>query len=845
MHYSAAIYSLFLKPLSTLRVCTLPNRTTMKLALILLTALLFVIEGRTQTYYFSTSGDDNNSGTTATSPFRTLVKLNTLTLSPGASVLFKCGDVFRGRIRLKDQGTAASPIIISSYGTGNKPVISGADTIKGWTLNGSIYQAIVTRPVTNFFLADKEQTLARYPNDSQYLAVDEGTLSYVKDVDIMAISPAMVNNSKICIHTSQWSWEKARVTSVAGDAINFSPSVALVTPSGYGYFLYDNILHLDTAREWKYEATTQLLSYMPVTGMPFDSASCEVTVDTIGIRITGNAAYINISGLSFEKQAITGIMIGQNNHHIKIDDCFFARQYHYGIVDSGSYNEVSNSHFREIDGIAMFATSSASNGIIHHNNFRNIGQYRNSGIGEQINLSAIKMAFASNFHIHHNNIDSTGYCGISADGTFHLVEKNIIKNAMLINNDGAALKTFGLYSRNNTFRNNFISTSDGSTVGVDSPNFHTPAIYFDFQSNNSFAIDNTIYDRKSKGIFLNSGTDTITVRGNTVYGFNFGVDMSGGPQTFTDMTGMRVTQNKLFARDTTSICLRQIDAFGNFTSLGFVDSNYYFNPYDSIYALRSAAISQKFKFPEWLATGNDSNTVINHFLWPAGIDSSKLFINPTDDVVVQDLSGYLWWDLDSNLVTSLTLQPWTSKILIRANASVLPLTLVSFTANKSNEDVRCTWQTSSEVNTSHFHVQRSLNGRDYTSIGKVIATNSNTHAEYSFTDINAQKLNAPYAYYRLEMVDKDSKTQYSPVERVVWSNTVAVSVYPNPARDQITVNGMNIKTITLFDTNGKLILHKTNCTDNNIISLQSIARGAYWLRVQYGESVAAQLVIVQ
>jgi hypothetical protein len=817
----------------------------MKLALLLLIALLSGIKGKTQTYYFSTSGDDqNNTGLSAASPFRSLVKLNTLTLSPGAKVLFKCGDVFRGRMRLRDSGTASAPIILSSYGTGAKPVISGADSVTGWTLNGNIYQATVSRPVTNFFLSNKEQTLARYPN-TQYLAVDEAALTYVKDGDITGVSPAMVNNSKICIHTSQWSWEKTKVTGVASNAITMFPPVSLVTPSGYGYFLYDNILHLDTAREWKYETTTQLLSYMPVTGVPFDSASCEVTVDTIGLRITGNAKYINITGLSFEKQAVAGIMIDSLNHHIKIDSCFFARQYHYGIIDSGSYNEVSNSHFMEIDGIAMLAASSASHGIIHHNNFQNIGQYRNSGIGGQINLSAIKLAFADNFHVHHNEIDGTGYCGISADGQWHMVEKNIIKNAMLINNDGAALKTYGLYSSNNTFRNNFISSSDGSTVGVDSPNFHTPAIYFDFQSNNSYAIDNTIYDRKSKGIFLNSGTDTIMVRGNTVYGFNFGIDMSGGPQTGTDMTGMRITQNKLFARDTTSICIRQVDTYGNYTTLGFVDSNYYFNPYDSIYALRSGVTSQRFKFHEWIATGNDSNTIINHFMWPDNFDSSKLFINPTDNIVTQDLLGYLWWDLDSNLVTSLTLQPWTSKILIRANATIFPVNLVSFEANKLNEDVRCIWQTNSEVNTSHFHVQRSLNGRDYFSVGRVTATNSNAFTQYSYTDINAQGLNAAVAYYRLEMVDMDGKLQYSPPERIVWNNSIRLNVYPNPAKDQITVNGIDIKTISLFDTHGKLILNKTNCNDNTIINLQSFARGAYWLRVQHGDKVTSQMVVVQ
>jgi hypothetical protein len=817
----------------------------MKLALILTTFLLLCIKGRTTTYYFSTSGSDLNTGTSSASPYKSLVKLNNLTLNAGDVVLFKCGDIFRGHIRLTYSGTAGSPITFSSYSTGNKPVISGADTIaiNAWTLNGNRYQATVTKPVSNFFVADKEQVLARYPNDSQYLSLDEGTIAFVKDADITGVSSAMVNNSKICVHNQQWCWEKTRVASVAVDTIKFTSTISLESMSGNGYFLFDNILLLDTANEWKYDAGTQLLSYMPPTGVNPNSLFCEVAVDTNGIRLQGTASYINITGLSFEKQANAGILIGENAHHITISDCYFARQYNYAVADSGSYNEVSNSYFREVDGIAMFAASTATNGIIHHNTFRSIGQYRSSGLGNQINLSAIKAGFANNFYIHHNNIDSTGYCGISADGSFHVVEKNIIDHAMLINNDGAALKTYGGASHDNIFRNNFISNSDGCTDGVATANFQTPAIYFDFQSNNSSAIDNTIYSRTSRGIFLNSGTYSNTVRENTIYGFNYGIDLSGGPQTGTPMYGMRVTQNKLFARVPQSVCIREVDYQGIFTGLGYVDSNYYFNPYDAYYAQRNPG--PRLTFPTWLSMGNDSNTVINHFTWVSPLDSSALFINPTDNAVVQDLLGYQWRDLDSNTVTSLTLQSWTSKILIRTNSPVLPLNLISFNAKKTNKDVSCIWQTSQEVNTSHFNIQRSLDGKEFTAIGKVMATNSNSAAQYSFIDINVQELNAGYAYYRLEMTDKDMKSQYSTAERIVWSNKIAVSIYPNPATDHIKVNGMNIKTITLFDVNGKAVFQNRNCSDNNMISLQGVAKGAYWLRVSYDSSFVVKVVIIQ
>jgi len=723
-------------------------------------------------------------------------------------------------------------------------VITGADTIltNSWTLNGNVYQAVVTKPVSNFFVGHKEQILARYPNDHQYLTLDEGTINFVKDASIQAISAAMVNNSKICVHNQQWCWEKTRVGSVSVDTIKFNGNISLESMIGSGYFLFDNILHLDTAKEWKYDAANQILNYIPPTGQNPNNLFCEVTVDTNGLRILGTASYINISGLSFEKQANAGILIGANAHHITINDCYFARQYNYAVCDSGSYNVVSNSYFREIDGIAVFAASTATYGTISGNTLRNIGEFRSSGLGNQIGFSAIKAGFANNFYIHHNNIDSTGYCAISADGGWHVVEKNIINHAMLINNDGAALKTYGNASHHNIFRNNFISNSDGNTEGIENANFQTPAIYFDFQSNNSSAIDNTIFDRTSRGIFLNSGTYIDTIRGNTIYGFNYGVDLSGGPQTGTAMYGMRVTKNKLFARVPQSVAIREVDYQGIFTGLGYIDSNYYFNPYDAFFAQRSPG--PRLSFPTWLSMGNDSNTVISHFSWVSPIDSSMLFINPTDNAVVQNLLGYEWRDLDSNTVTTLTLQPWTSKILIRKNTTTLPVNLVSFNARKSNKDVVCSWQTSREVNLSHFNIQRSVDGRNFSTIGKVNATYTNDVAQYTFTDVNAQGLKADYAYYRLEMVDKDMKVQYSPSERIVWSTDVAVSVYPNPATDHLRVNGADIKSITLFDGNAKVVLQKTNCSDNNVIDLPAVAKGVYWLKVMYGDKAMAQMVII-
>jgi parallel beta-helix repeat protein len=663
----------------------------MKLSLLLLCILLICIKANATSYYFSTSGSDANTGTTSASPFKTIAKLNTLVLNPGDSILFKCGDTLRGQVNIIYSGTASLPIIITFYGSGAKPVISGAEPITGWTANGSVYQATFKQNMNNFFVNHKEQVLARYPNDHQYLTLDSAQKFYLKDASITSLSPSLISNSKMCIHTAQWCWEKTGVQSVAGDKITYSSGVTINAISNYGYFLYDNILHLDTAKEWKYDNTLQLVSYMPPAGVSPNLQTCEGSVYTNGISIESASSYIIIKGLAFEKQSNAGVeILAANNRYIKVDSCYFARQYNHGVHDMGKYNEISNSYFREVDGVAVFVDNTGGNSTIHHNIFRNIGEFRNSGIGTQINLTAIKAAFVDSTYSHHNDIDSAGYCGISVDGNYHLVEKNIIKNAMLINNDGAALKTFGINSGNIIFRNNFISTSDGNTEGTDNGSFITPAIYFDNESHNSVAQDNTIYNRTKKGIFLNSGTQDNTIRGNVIYGFNFGIDLHGDSSrvagaNWPAMKGMVVKDNKLFALSSTSISITQVDYSNNYTGV-VIDSNYYFQPYNNLYSSRNSG--PLLTFSQWKTTGNDAHTTVDNFKWTAGVDSSRIFLNPTDNTVVQDLLGWKWKDLDGNIVTSLTLQPWTSKIMMRTNVTNVNVTVN--TATKCANDAAVT-----------------------------------------------------------------------------------------------------------------------------------------------------------
>ncbi len=59
-----------------------------------------------------------------------------------------------------------------------------------------------------------------------------------------------------------------------------------------------------------------------------------------------------------------------------------------------------------------------------------------------------------------------------------------------------------------------------------------------------------------------------------------------------------------------------------------------------------------------------------------------------------------------------------------------------------------TWQTTNEINVSHFNIQRSTNGKDFTTIGKVVAQNKITN-EYTFLDSPPLE-GLGVVYYRIE-----------------------------------------------------------------------------------------------
>lgn len=160
-------------------------------------------------------------------------------------------------------------------------------------------------------------------------------------------------------------------------------------------------------------------------------------------------------------------------------------------------------------------------------------------------------------------------------------------------------------------------------------------------------------------------------------------------------------------------------------------------------------------------------------------------------------------------------------ILIGQNLAPLPVKLTNFNASRSENQSKLLWNTSTEVNSHLFIIERSIDAENYKEIGVVAAKgNSATLTQYTFMDLTPT-INENN-YYRLKMVDKDGSFEYSAIQIVSYTdgavkNAVLVSsVYPVPAKNEITAKFSN-------DLKGNITYGIFDIAGNQIIDEQMIS----------------------
>lgn len=165
---------------------------------------------------------------------------------------------------------------------------------------------------------------------------------------------------------------------------------------------------------------------------------------------------------------------------------------------------------------------------------------------------------------------------------------------------------------------------------------------------------------------------------------------------------------------------------------------------------------------------------------------------------------------------------------------LVPVELKYYTAEKSDRNSKLSWATLSEINNSHFAIERSIDGINFEQIGSVEGNGTTTSEKvYSFYDKD------PFAgknYYRLIQHDYDGTKEDLGTRTLDFSyvaGTGSVKVYPNPTADFLYLEtpNQNIKievVITAMD--GKHIFSKS-LNSNEQLDLRDLSEGQYLIRI--------------
>jgi hypothetical protein len=174
----------------------------------------------------------------------------------------------------------------------------------------------------------------------------------------------------------------------------------------------------------------------------------------------------------------------------------------------------------------------------------------------------------------------------------------------------------------------------------------------------------------------------------------------------------------------------------------------------------------------------------------------------------------------------------------------LPVKLTSYQIQSNNKQVLNIWTTATEINTSHFNVQRSIDGVNFETVGKVMAKGSSA---YSFNDIlptNYTPLKT--IFYRLEIVDNDGSIEYSTIQQLSFSNKQYVTrVYPNPSNSIINIDCINANELSISDQLGRIVTQLSALVEHQKINIEKFATGTYFLKVIYKNGQTETLKLVK
>jgi trimeric autotransporter adhesin len=187
---------------------------------------------------------------------------------------------------------------------------------------------------------------------------------------------------------------------------------------------------------------------------------------------------------------------------------------------------------------------------------------------------------------------------------------------------------------------------------------------------------------------------------------------------------------------------------------------------------------------------------------------------------------------------------WFNNALLSANG------LVGFSGALKGTEINLNWTLAANAGIKSVDVERSSNGKNFSSIAVLTVMNSDVPENQHYTDYNSSSTN----YYRLKLTYADGRVQYSNV--IVFNNKLATGhgfkVYPNiiqsDANISLTADKKQQAILKLYDFSGRMIKQQSLQVEqgNNSLhldDLSSLVRGNYIMVLNMGSERYSQQIV--
>jgi hypothetical protein len=239
--------------------------------------------------------------------------------------------------------------------------------------------------------------------------------------------------------------------------------------------------------------------------------------------------------------------------------------------------------------------------------------------------------------------------------------------------------------------------------------------------------------------------------------------------------------------------------------------------------------------------------------------------NADDGVVMSSFAGLQLFQEDNSATASLDAfrvsyargfgnNPAAAWDALNPSAAPLPVTFGEIKGYNKDAGVQLDWTVHTELNVSHYEIERSGDGVSFNKIGSLTAQAQDGVLYYTYYDAMAS---AGVNFYRVRNVDLDGKYSYSPIVKInAGKNASAgMSVFPNPvSNNRVNLQSGNLAKgeykIEVYSAAGQQLVKKS-ISHSGGVAIHSVqlpagtTAGIYTIRVTGNEVISVNKFLVQ